>query len=228
MNDDQSFYEIQLNPPHLVLAVLGVVVVGVAVFYLGVVVGRDQGTPGGSPDWQAAVPVQQGDTGEGDDPMGLYDTARESDTAAPGQDEGAGETVPPPAASTQPAAEPAAPSPGGFQPADPVDEQRAPVAADTDHPAAASNTQGLPAPDAALVSGWIVQVRSTPDKASADQLQAALAVDGFPAFVMSVDVEGQTWYRVRVGRYGAKADAETVERALLRRSDVEDAWVTEG
>jgi cell division protein FtsN len=222
MSDDQSFYEIQLNTPHLVLAFLGAAVIGVAIFWLGVVIGRGQSGPAGSPDseWQAAVPGEQAmneSAGEEDQPLEVYEpvneAAQEAATGEPAVEETVAEEPPP----TQPESTAATTE---FQPADPVDEPRDPVVEDS--------STGRPMPDPSLVSGWIVQVRSTPDRNSADTLQAALAVDGFPAFVVSAEVDGETWYRVRVGRYTSQEDAQTIEAELLARADVETTWVTEG
>jgi cell division protein FtsN len=221
-----------------VLAILGAAVIGVAVFWLGVVIGKGQTTPAGSSEWQAAAPVGQGEQGEGDE-LGLSDADGEPGAGESDPEAGPGETVPPPAGPDVATADPPAQDPtatssaggaqaGGFQPAAPVEERRDPVVADSDRAPAAALGAGLPRPDVSLVSGWVVQVRSTPDKPAADALQAALALDGFPAFTTSVEVDGQTFYRVRVGRYGSRAEAETVERALRRHADIEDAWVTEG
>jgi cell division protein FtsN len=216
MSDDQSFYEIQLNTPHLVLAFLGAAVVGVALFWLGVVIGRGQGEAGGlgAPEWQAAVPGDSSEASGGEDPLEFQEAVSEpvaqGGSAAPTETT---ERTPTP----QPESALAAPE---FQPAEPVDEQRAQVVAES--------PEGLPTPDASLASGWIVQVRSTTEKAEADSLQAALAGGGFPAFVVSADVSGQTFYRVRVGRYSSRGDAEVIEAELKTRSDIEATWVTEG
>jgi len=215
MSDDQSFYEIQLNTPHLVLAFMGAAVVGVAVFWLGVVIGRGQNETGGSPEWQAAVPA---DTNAGDSEQAPAEFYEAGNDASPGGaaagEVPSGEATP--AASTPPA-EVSAPE---FLPSEPVEEQPAPVVA--------QSPAGLPRPDETLASGWIVQVRSTPDKAAADSLQASLVAAGFPAFVVSADVSGATYYRVRVGRYGSREDAKTIEAELLSRADIDTTWVTEG
>ncbi len=213
MSDDQSFYEIQLNTPHLVLAFLAAAVVGVTVFWLGVVIGRGQTETGPADQWQAAVPAE--DTEE--EPYDLYEAVSEPAL----QPQAPAET---PAAETEPPAQQEVEQPSTaaprFEPADPVEEQRAPVVAESQ--------VGLPRPDASLPSGWIVQVRSTPDKPDADSLQSALVGAGFPAFVVSAEVSGVTYYRVRVGRYRSKGDADIIEAELLTRSDVDTTWVTEG
>ncbi|MGD8817767.1 MAG: SPOR domain-containing protein [Acidobacteriota bacterium] len=230
MSDDQSFYEIQLNTPHLVLAFLGAAVVGVAIFWLGVVIGRGQSEVGGPSDWQGAVPAQQetaATSANEEDPLEFYEavgepTAEEPTAEEPTAGGAAGETE----QATPPAQAESAPNERDFQAAEPVDEPRSPVVADSS--ATASGPEGLPRADASLVSGWIVQVRSTQVENEANALQVALARDGFPAFVVSVVVNGETWYRVRVGRYPSRGEAEQIETALLTRSDVETTWVTEG
>jgi len=230
MSDDQSFYEIQLNTPHLVLAFLGAAVVGVAIFWLGVVIGRGQSTPGGSPEWQGAVPAENSGNSEGagNDPLEFYE--------AVGEPVAGNESAAPETGAQTPTSDPAQPEQTGserdFQPADPVQEERAPVVNDSANtPATQAGSRGvagLPRSDPSLVTGWIVQVASEEDQNAANALQAALVVDGFPAFVMSADVNGTTYYRVRVGRYPTRSEAEQVNVALLRRSDIETSWVTEG
>ena len=215
MSDDQSFYEIQLNTPHLVLAFMGAAVVGVAIFWLGVVIGRGQTDPGGSPEWQAAIPAETGAGDSGQAPAEFLEAGNEASTAGDpaGASASGGEAV----AAANAGAEMAAPE---FEPSAPIEEQPAPVVA--------QSPAGLPRPDETLASGWIVQVRSTPDKAAADSLQASLVAAGFPAFVVSADVDGATWYRVRVGRYASRDDAKIIEADLLGRADIDNAWVTEG
>ena len=223
MSDDQSFYEIQLNTPHLVLAFLGAAVVGVAVFWLGVVIGRGQTGVGMASGWQAAIPGEEAPaTGEGEaEPFEFPEAV--NDPATGGQ-AAADSTAP--ATGQPPAGEPAA---TGVQPADPPRPKTAPPAGETAaSPPDAASRAGMPAYDPSLVSGWIIQVRSTTEKPEADDLQSTLSGAGFPAFVVSVEVDGRTYYRVRVGRYRTPVDARAVEALLVRRSDVESTWVTEG
>jgi cell division septation protein DedD len=221
MSDDQSFYEIQLNTPHLVLAFLGAAVVGVAVFWLGVVIGRGQSDAGMSADWQAAIPGEEAPATGEEEPFEFYEAV--GDPATGGQ-AAADSTAP--ATGQQPAGTPAG---TGVQPADPPRPETAPPATETvASPPATTSRTGMPASDPSLVSGWIIQVRSTTEKPEADDLQSTLSSAGFPAFVVSVEVEGRTYYRVRVGRYRTPADARAVEALLVRRIDVESTWVTEG
>jgi cell division protein FtsN len=62
-----------------------------------------------------------------------------------------------------------------------------------------------------------VQVASTKDPASANQMVAQLQNKGYPAFSMKAEIpEKGTWYRVRIGYFNSKADAESVQRQLLQ------------
>lgn len=229
MNDDQSFYEIQLNTPHVVLVVLAGVVVGMALFYLGVIVGSGQAATAAPSDWQAAAPVEEREDNAGGGSADALEDGGESMPLVPADESPAEEEtstgsdataeLEPTTAAEETEADPPAQT-ESFQPADPIEEEPAPVVADS--------RSGLPQADASLATGWVVQVRSTPDQAAANTLQEALSGAGFPAFVISAEVDGTTYYRVRVGRYAARTDADVVEEALLQRADVEDAWVTEG
>ena len=206
MSDNQNFYEIQLSTPHLVLAFIGATVVGVMVFWLGIVVGRGQTGPSGADGWQAAVSAEDAV----EEAYDFYEAVNEPTV----QPQVPGESLEPGDEQQDPASAPR------FESADPVDKKRAPVAVES--PAGSTETDSL------LPNGWIVQVRSTPVKTDADSLQSALAESGLPAFVVSAEVDGVLMYRVRVGPYRSKEEADIVEAKLLARSDVDTTWVTEG
>ncbi len=55
---------------------------------------------------------------------------------------------------------------------------------------------------------------SYPDPKAAEELKAKLALSGFVARVQSVNVNGKTWHRVRVGPYSSASDVETAKAAL--------------
>ncbi|HJO29037.1 MAG TPA: SPOR domain-containing protein [Acidobacteriota bacterium] len=206
MSDNQNFYEIQLSTPHLVLAFLGATVVGVMVFWLGIVVGRGQTGPSGADEWQAVASAED----SAEEAYDFYEAVNEPTV----QPQVPVESLESEAEQQDPANAPR------FESADPVDEERAPVAIES----FAESTET----DSLLPNGWIVQVRSTPVKIDADSLQSALAESGLPVFVASAQVSGQTYYRVRVGPYRSKEEADIVEAKLLARSDVDTTWVTEG
>lgn len=204
----QSFYEIQLNNGSLIAAFLVAVALGVAVFMLGVMVGRGQSAAPAQDEggWVEDIGSAEADLESGAGDPEFFEKVQESDDA------GAGDL----ADTGSPAAPFEGDSTGGGQ-ASPS----APPALD---PAVA----GLPPADPSLAEGFVIQVKSTPDRADADALQTALAEAGFPAWVIAGDVRGRTTYRVRVGRYRDSEDAAAVERVLQARPDVEETWVTRG
>ena len=201
----QSFYEIQLSNSSLVVAFLIAVGIGVAVFMLGVVVGRGQTAgqlPEGGFQEQLGTANSAPAAEEGVDTSFLEDL--ETDRAEP--EAGA----PPAAAGGSPAAEGGSPN------------------APRERTAPATGSNGLPADDPSIAMGYVVQVKATPVQNEATTLQEALARDGFPAFVTSAEVRGSVVFRVRVGRYRTESDAERVAAALSRRPDIGQTWVTSG
>ena len=213
----QSFYEIQLSNSSLIMAFLVAVGLGVAVFMLGVMVGRGQ-APQALPDggFVEALGPEEGEDATATAELGFHDRVQEP---VGGEGDAGGEQPAPAAAGTvddDTAAPVAEATPQGPGPET--------AAAEDDEP----DANGLPDHDPAMASGHVIQVKSTPDRSAADDLQVALASAGFPAFVVSADVGGSTTYRVRVGRYRSRADAERVAAVLGERSDVDATWVTEG
>jgi DedD protein len=61
---------------------------------------------------------------------------------------------------------------------------------------------------------WSIQVNSYPDAKSANDLIERLKNKGYNAFVTEANVNGKTWYRVRVGRFASREEALKTEAAL--------------
>lgn len=87
--------------------------------------------------------------------------------------------------------------------------------------AAAADGGGLPAPDEAN-QGWVVQVAATKTRGEAETMVKGLKGKGYAAFVSS---NNPNVFRVRVGGYKNRRDADTVA-AKLRRDERIDPWVT--
>ena len=194
----QSFYEIQLSNSSLIVAFLVAVGLGVAVFMLGVMVGRGQ---------EPQLHLEGGLVEALGDEAGPALAIAPSDTDFLGRME-------------EPAAEGAIASPDTVA----LD----PVVVDSPVAEPSSATNELPVADPSIASGYVVQVKATSDRDEADSLQANLALAGFPAFVVSGDVAGTMMFRVRVGRYRDEVAAERVAVALSDRSDIVDTWITQG
>jgi cell division septation protein DedD len=63
-------------------------------------------------------------------------------------------------------------------------------------------------------AGWLVQVQALRDRASADGVAKRLAGKGYKAFVMSPGPKGSRLYRVVVGRFKTRGEAEEAKRRL--------------
>jgi len=110
-------------------------------------------------------------------------------------------TEPPPSAAKPPKATDAAPAP----PARPARGAKAPAVTPA-RPASAQVAAASPAGD---TDGWTVQVSAFRSRSLAEELRQRLAARGFDAYVSpAMSEDGRPRYRVRVGSYGAKGDAE--------------------
>jgi len=57
---------------------------------------------------------------------------------------------------------------------------------------------------------YTIQFSAWQSKTKADEQASLLTAGGFDAYVDQGTMEGETWYRVRVGRYNSRADAREV------------------
>ena len=75
------------------------------------------------------------------------------------------------------------------------------------------------------VKTWTIQVKAAPDKSSADLWAALLKTKGYDAFIVEADINGKTWYRVRVGPFDNRQQAETMRKILDAREGFSDAFL---
>lgn len=61
---------------------------------------------------------------------------------------------------------------------------------------------------------WSVQVNATKDEAVADSLVKQLQGRGYNSYIVRVNLQGDTWYRVRVGKFPTMAAATAVVMRL--------------
>ena len=73
---------------------------------------------------------------------------------------------------------------------------------------------------------WTVQIKSSTDKKYADTWAARLKAKGYDAFVVEGDVKGQTWYRVRVGHFAARQEAEALRTKLESQEGLSGGFLT--
>jgi len=112
---------------------------------------------------------------------------------------------------------PAAPPP----PPAPVPAAPAPTPAKTSK--AAKNAAATPAiPKGA----YVIQVFSSPDQTQAERIRGKLVGGGQKAYLSPIDHGGRTMYRVRIGPFKTRADAQGVADKV-RKGYKLDTWVTE-
>ena len=210
---DEGFHEIQLSGKHLVALFMAATVVAVVIFLCGVIVGRDI--------YKQRIAVAQAATETPVDPTAEARpsptpeaTAARPSSSTPG---GAGQealsypdrlagNAPP--ESLKPA--PTAPAP-----------ERAPTPPpDRPEPARASNAPGEPPG-----GGFAVQVAAVGERGEADTIARRLTGKGYPAYVMPPAAGAPRVFRVRVGKFKDRREAERVAGRLQREEQFKP-WIT--
>ena len=232
---DEGFHEIQLSGKQLVFLFMATTIVAVVIFLCGVQVGRG---------------VKSDRTAE---PADTLASATIPSAAAPSATP-SGSEAPAAAASGPPAAEPPAPADEGddelsyakrLQSDTPPKEQlKAPAAVAAPAPPAATPEPAKAAPAAttppakveppatasALPAGarpgvWVVQLVALKDRGAAAAVVQRLTGKGYPAFVVSPAAGAPAIYRVQVGRYNDRREAEQVARRLEKEEQFKP-WIS--
>jgi len=224
---EQSYYEIALTNRQVVVAFVILLVCLMGSFLTGVWIGRGEAGDGG----REAVERAEVEDGE----------ARPLDFFAGGELEGeaGGEAARTPPTPDRPGAGPPAEDPADARARREAERRRAEEAAAGGDVAggegAALGPQAPPAgppgearPGAdreATAGGPVVQVFSSGDRAQAEKVVARLTGGGERAFLSPVEVDGQTMYRVRIGPFGDRGEAEEVAERVRRQYHY-DTWIT--
>jgi cell division septation protein DedD len=79
---------------------------------------------------------------------------------------------------------------------------------------------------AALGKTWSVQISAAPTRNVADKLMQQLKAKGYDSFVVEANVKNQTYYRVRIGRFPKREEAESTRQSLALHKSYEQAFVT--
>lgn len=236
---EPSYYEIALTQRQVVVAFVIVLVCLLASFLLGVWVGQGGGPP--KPVLQADAAADDAAEAEEDDDGKLRFFSEDGD-AAPTRTEPAVGTPP-----ESPGDEPREPTPSpttslredldrGTPPVQPAPEptrqeprpqprQATPPPQERTEPAQPRQ----PAPTRSNLppgEGFVVQVFSSPDQAQAQKVLEQLLAADQDAFLLPQEIEGQVMYRVRVGPFETRAEAERIAARVEREMDL-DTWVTQ-
>jgi cell division septation protein DedD len=73
---------------------------------------------------------------------------------------------------------------------------------------------------------WTVQANAYPDERSAKLLVDRLKNKGYNAVITETHNKGKVWYRVRVGRYGSREEADKAVEDLKSNEKLEKAFAT--
>jgi len=208
-----GFHEIQLSGKQLVFLFMMTTAVAVVIFLCGVQVGRN---------------VKTDRIADAADTMA---SAAQPAASAPSQ--------PAAASSGPPAAEPPAPAPepedelsyakrlqSDAAPAEKLKPQAAQTAPPTSVTAHSTKPPSKPpepaqkpvpaaaGPPAGNAGGWIVQLTALQDRAAAAAIARRLTAKGYPAFVLDPAAGAPVIYRVQVGGYTDRHEADQVARRL--------------
>jgi cell division septation protein DedD len=215
---EDGFHEIHLSGKQLVFLFMATTAISIVIFLCGVLVGR--GVRGTAPVAQAAPPGSAAAVLEGTDAPGA---APAGETPSPdalsyfkqlGAEQAPVDELPAGAASEAAAAPVAAPKPAARPP------ETAPTS-----PAAAAAAAPPAAPPAGRRGQFTVQVAATRERAEADALARRLSGRGYQAYVDPSTGPGVRMYRVRVGSYPDRRDADRM-RQRLEKEEKFKPWVT--
>ena len=218
---DDGFHEIQLSGKQLAFLVMAATVVSVVIFLFGVLVGRGVRAERGTLEATAATGVEPAPApaGPSTPPVGQDPTkVVEPPTPAPEPppvDEGARKPSPPVAEKT----------------ADkPVDTPTKPRSADRSAappppPAPTPTTGGAHGPVEPAGSGYAVQIAALNVRSEADAIAKRLTSKGYSAYVLAPASGSPSVFRVRVGKFQTRREAETVA-AKLQKEEQYRPWVT--
>jgi len=236
MSDD-GFHEIQLNGKQLIFLFMAATVVSVVIFLCGVMVGR--GVRSGRGETSASAELE---TTAQAAPAPIAPAPAPASSAPP-KGQGSQPTPPVPAEDTSAykdltADKPkdtalATPAKGQAKPAETAPAP-APKAPPTEKAAVAEKAPPKPEPPArvdkdkpaAVTSGgYAVQLTALRDRSEADAVVKRLAGKGYPAYVVNPLPGKPPVYRVQVGRYDNRADADRIA-SKLQKEEQFSPWVT--
>jgi cell division septation protein DedD len=216
---EQGVREIQLNGKQLVFMFMTATVAAVVIFLCGVMVGRGVNTTRASavaavaaePTIDPTLPAQPPQSSSSDAASSAAPVSSQEDLKELTYAKRLEAPEPPP----EPAVEPVAPTPVPAIAEQPKVEKTAPAAA---------TTKALDAGEP-KGTGFVVQVASLRSRGEADAIAKRLSSKGFPSFVTTPGSSGPKVFRVRVGKYADRQEAETVARKLEKEEQFKP-WIT--
>jgi cell division septation protein DedD len=218
---DEGFHEIQLSGKHLVALFMAATVVAVVIFLCGVMVGRNINAQRlALAEAASAAPIDPtAEVRPSEPPPPPPSTAASSGSAA------SRETLsyPDRLSGNAPASESLKPAPREAAPAPAPAPPPPPAAEDPVEPAAA--TSGATAAREPAGSGFAVQVAAVRERSEADTIARRLSSKGYSAYVMAPARGTPRVFRVRVGKFKDRREAEQVAGRLAKEEQFKP-WIT--
>ena len=242
---EPSYYEIALTNRQVIVAFVILLVCLLSAFFSGVWIGRESTARAAEDQIVRNTPPAQPQEGQNLEELEFFDSRNQA-AGGPGDRE---ETPSQNAADTtlledlggsEPAPETTVP-PAGDEPASQPDSQARPADEAADEPgesepepdqAAERRRRRAAAREAAASEpaipkgSTVIQVFSSADQSQANRIRDRLVGGGYQAYLSPVEVGGHTMYRVRLGPFGSRAEAQKVAETV-RKSYKLDTWVTE-
>jgi DedD protein len=252
---EPSYYEIALTNRQVVVAFVILLVCLLSAFFSGVWIGRES-TARAQEQIASSTPAPEvKKEGQNVEDLEFFDarkdarkdkgSQRKEETPAPAaaatdttlaQDLAGKSPAPAPepppvqAAVPEPSPVPAAPTPEPDRKGKGRNRDRLAAAAATpEAPAAAPTRPAKPseiAEPAVPRGSSVIQVFSSQDRGQAEAIRKRLVKGGQKAYLSPVDVAGHTMYRVRIGPFSSRPDAQKVAEKV-RKTYKLDTWVTE-
>lgn len=218
---DEQFHEFHLDGKQLVFLFMASTVVAVVIFLCGVMVGRGVRA-------NKTAETVEATAGDPSDPTGGGQTTDAS-------------------ASPVATATTAAPADTADDPTNPTPEEKAPIVSERPRDTATREPVSPPPGEAAKVaakatdrkeaapqaadvsrqpakSGFSVQVMTVTRQSDADAAVRKLKANGYDAFALPIG-EGRSGFRVRVGNYKTRREAERAKARLEKVEKYKKAWV---
>jgi cell division septation protein DedD len=218
---DDGFHEIQLSGKQLVFLFIVTTTVIVVVFLCGVKVGRGARAAQGEDPEPAGVAATSSPSPAEPSPSGAPPGEPPAPAADMPPDLGYPDSLKdgsPPDAKLKPqpdsAPPPEAPAPAPSRPA---------RATEAPKPAPAAESAGVPSSGRA--GTWAVQVIATLDRNMATSIVKRLVAKDYPAFLVNPAGSGPAYYKVQVGRFNDRGEAEQVSQRIKKEEQFQ-SWIT--
>lgn len=233
--NDEGFREIQLNGKQLVFLFMAATVVSVVIFLCGVLVGRGVRSEGAADMTVTEIAPDADRRAAADNPgpaasASARAPAGAGGAAAPPEELSYAERLLRDTAPEEKLKEARVPAPAPAPPPPPAPAVQEPVAAQP-RPTRTQPATAAPAPVASSTAsdpsgpGFAVQVMIFDSRREADVLATQLISKGYPAFVIDPGKGvARAIYRVRVGKYRNRKDAEEIS-ARLEKHEQFKPWI---